>query len=282
MMQQHLNTFIREALEEDIRQGDITSLACISKSSRSSAKLLVKDTGMIAGVELAKIIFQYLDPEIEFNIFIEDGSYVKFGDVVFEVQGYTQDLLKGERLVLNTMQRMSGIATLSSRYAVEVEDLKTVILDTRKTTPLNRAIEKWAVRIGGCQNYRDGLFDRFMIKDNHIKACGGITKAVLAVRKYMISNKMEDYAITVEVRNLEELEELLICGQIHRIMLDNFELPLLQEAVDMIGGRFEIEASGGVHLETVRKIALTGVDFISVGALTHSAGSLDLSLKIKD
>jgi nicotinate-nucleotide pyrophosphorylase (carboxylating) len=277
-----LDDFIRLGLEEDIQKGDITSEACIPATKTSRAILKVKDDGVIAGVELAKKIFQYVNPSIEFQSLTTDGSYVKFGDIAFEVRGNTRDLLKTERLVLNAMQRMSGIATLSAQFAAEVEGYPVKILDTRKTGPLNRFIEKWAVRIGGCYNYRDGLYDWYMIKDNHIEACGSITKAIKAVHKYIEQHPENQTGITIEVKNLEELDEVMQIGKVQRIMMDNFELPLLAEAVAIVGKRFETEASGGVSLETVRKIAMTGVDFISVGALTHSAGSLDLSLKIQD
>jgi nicotinate-nucleotide pyrophosphorylase (carboxylating) len=259
----NLQKYIQDSLEEDIAQGDITSEACISDTSRSRAKLLVKDDGILSGVAFAKHVFHQVDPSM-----------------VFEIEGKTQDLLKTERLVLNVMQRMSGISTLSYRYASELQGLSTKILDTRKTTPLNRYIEKWAVRIGGCYNYRNGLYDRYMIKDNHIEACGSISKSIKAVLKHQEETNRKDYEITIEVKNLVELEEVLNIGKINRIMFDNFEIPLLKEAILMTEKRFETEASGGVNLETLRQIALTGVDFISVGALTHSAGSLDLSLKI--
>lgn len=275
-----LDKFIDEALYEDVRDGDHTSLACIPADLKKKAKLLVKDEGVIAGVEFAERVFRKLDPDTVFTKYIEDGSDVKYGDIAFEVTANAQALLKGERLVLNTMQRMSGISTMSSRFAVEVEGLPVKVLDTRKTTPLLRFIEKWAVRIGGCTNYRDGLYDWIMIKDNHVDACGSISKAIDKVHEYLQENQL-DLGITVEVRNLVELYEVLDKGGITRIMLDNFELPLLREAVATIKGRFESEASGGVTLQTVRKIAETGVDFVSVGALTHSAGCLDLSLKIQ-
>ena len=276
---QQMKQFITDALYEDVHSGDHTSLACIPADLVKNARLLVKDTGVIAGVEFAQMVFKSLDPNAEFKIHIQDGEDVNFGDVAFEIKANAQALLKGERLVLNTMQRMSGIATMSSRFAVEVEDLPVTILDTRKTTPLLRFIEKWAVRIGGCQNYRDGLYDWIMIKDNHVDACGSHTKAIDKVHEYLNANNL-NLGITVEVRNLVELHEVLDKGGITRIMLDNFELPILAEAVATINKRFETEASGGVNLNTVRKIAETGVDYISVGALTHSAGCLDLSLKI--
>jgi nicotinate-nucleotide pyrophosphorylase (carboxylating) len=274
-----LDKFITDALAEDIGSGDHTSLACIDPDSRTKAKLLVKDIGNIAGVDFSKKVFEKLDPKASFDIKIEDGKDIHYGDIVFFVECNTQALLKAERLVLNAMQRMSGIATLSSRFAFEIEDTNTKILDTRKTTPLLRFLEKWAVRIGGCYNYRFGLYDWIMIKDNHIDACGGIKNAIEQSNKYL-KDKNLDLNITVEVRNLVELYEVLEVGNVKRIMLDNFEIPLLTEAVQIIDKRFETEASGGVTLQTVRNIAMTGVDFISSGALTHSAGSLDLSLKL--
>lgn len=274
-----LDQFITDALHEDVQDGDHTSLACINPNDTSKARLLVKDVGVIAGVELAEYIFQKVDPNMKFTTHIQDGTDIKYGDIVFEVECNSQALLKGERLVLNTMQRLSGISTLASRFAIEVEDLPVKILDTRKTTPLLRFLEKWAVRIGGCTNYRDGLYDWIMIKDNHIDASGGISEAIVSVNKYL-KEKDTAMGITVEVRNLVELHKVLNTGGVTRIMLDNFELPILREAVATIGNKYETEASGGVTLKTVRKIAETGVDYISVGALTHSAGSLDLSLKV--
>ena len=211
---------------------------------------------------------------------IDDGAQIKYGDIAFEVTTLSQTLLKGERLVLNTMQRLSGVSTMSRKFADIVSDLPVTILDTRKTTPLMRFLEKWAVRIGGCTNYRDGLYDWIMIKDNHVDASGGIDKAIRSVKNYLAEHK-KNLGITVEVRNIEELNIVLEEGGITRIMLDNFELETLREAVKIIDKRFQAEASGGVNLNTVRAIAETGVDYISVGALTHSAGSLDLSLKIE-
>ncbi|MBK6363774.1 MAG: carboxylating nicotinate-nucleotide diphosphorylase [Saprospiraceae bacterium] len=275
----YIDWFIKMALDEDIKDGDHTSLACIPADSRSKAKLLVKDDGVIAGVSLAKTIFKKLDPDCFFEEIISDGQDIKYGDIAFYVECNSRALLQGERLVLNIMQRMSGIASLSNRFAFEVEGLPVTILDTRKTTPLLRLLEKWAVKIGGCSNYRIGLYDWIMIKDNHIDACGGITKAIDAVHQYL-EKTQKNLKITVEVRNLLELEEVLQRGGINRIMFDNFELPILREAVAHVNKNFETEASGGVNLSTVRKIAQTGVDFISVGALTHSAGTLDLSLKV--
>ena len=279
MDQALIEDFIKTALAEDVGSGDHTSNACINETSIATARLLVKEPGVIAGVELASHIFRYVDPKATLKVNIEDGADVNVGDIVFHVTCNTRALLLAERLVLNTMQRMSAIATLSSRYACEVEGMDVKILDTRKTTPRIRFIEKWAVRIGGCSNYRNGLYDWIMIKDNHVDASGGITAAIHKVQAYL--NDLDlDLGITVEVRNLVELHEALSVGKITRIMLDNFELPLLAEAVATVNGRFETEASGGVTLQTVRAYAKTGVDFISVGALTHSSGSLDLSLKI--
>jgi len=279
MNQELLREFVRAGIQEDVGPGDHTSLACIPEGSRSRARLLVKDIGIIAGIEVAKAIFEELDPDSTFEVFIQDGDEVFVGDEVFHVTCNTRALLMAERLALNTMQHMSGIATLSSQFAAEVSDLPVTILDTRKTTPLMRFLEKRAVAIGGCTNYRSGLYDWVMIKDNHIDACGSISDAIDSVHDYLNRKKL-DLGITVEVRNLVELHEVLEKGGITRIMFDNFELPILREGVATVDGRFETEASGGVNLHTVRKIALTGVDYISVGALTHSAAHLDLSLKV--
>lgn len=276
-----LDAFIRQALAEDTGSGDHTSLACIPADSISRGFLLVKEPGVLAGVEVARRTFELVAPEAVFTQLIEDGSDVSAGEKAFEVECNTRILLGVERVILNTMQRMSGIATLSNRFHFEVEDLPVTILDTRKTTPLIRFLEKWAVRLGGCTNYRDGLYDRFLIKDNHIEACGSVQAAMEGVLAYRQANHLEHLGITIEVRNLVELYAALEVGQMDRIMLDNFELPLLREAVDIVAGQYETEASGGVNIHNVRKIALTGVNFISVGALTHSAVGLDLSLKIR-
>lgn len=272
-------SFIKSAIAEDVGSGDHTSEACIPADSRSSARLIFKDHGVLAGVELAEMIFKYLDPTSEIKILINDGTDVAYGEIVFEIECNTRALLMGERLALNAMQRMSSIATLSNRFAFEVEGLPVKILDTRKTTPLIRHLEKWAVSIGGCDNYRFGLYDWIMIKDNHTDACGGITQAIDRVQEYFKVNQMQ-LPITIEVRNLMELEEVMNRGDITRIMLDNFELPLLAEAVQVVGKKYETEASGGINLRNVRRTAETGVDFVSVGALTHSAGSMDMSLKV--
>ncbi len=271
--------FIKNGLKEDIGEGDHTSLACINPDSRSIARLLIKDAGVVAGVELAKQIIEYVDETAQFKQLIGDGESVNYGDEVFHVECNSLALLKAERLLLNSMQRMSGIATLSNHFVFEVEDLPVKILDTRKTTPLIRFLEKWAVRIGGCHNYRDGLYDWIMIKDNHIDACGGIPAAINKVNNYLKENEL-DLGITIEVRNLMELYEVMGVGKVNRVMIDNFDLPILREAVHIVGDKFETEASGGITINTVRKIAQTGVDFISVGALTHSAQSMDMSLKV--
>jgi len=276
---QVITDFITAGLQEDIREGDHTSLATISADSRSRAALKVKDYGIIAGVELAERIFKHLDPTATLSINKPDGSDAVYGQVAFEVEANTRALLQCERLVLNSMQRMSGIATLSGRFAFEVGDLPVKVLDTRKTTPLIRFLEKWAVKIGGCDNYRWGLYDWMMIKDNHVDAAGGIKSAIERAHAYL-KEKGLNLSITVEVRNLVEVEEVLNIGGVTRIMFDNFELPILHEAVAIVNKRFETEASGGVTLFNVRKFAQTGVDFVSAGALTHSAQPLDLSLKI--
>lgn len=274
-----LKDFIVRGLAEDVGEGDHTSLACIPSEQVSRAKLLVKDKGVISGIAIAKNIFKYLDPEAEVDVLLEDGSDVKYGDIAFFLQCNTQALLKGERLALNTMQRLSGISTLSRKFRDEVSDLDVKILDTRKTTPLLRFLEKWAVRIGGCYNYRDGLYDWIMIKDNHIDAAGSIKKAIEKANTYLNEKNLQ-LGITVEVRNLKELEEALDAGNITRIMLDNFDIDDIKKALIRIDGQYESEVSGGVRLNAVRHLAETGVDFISAGALTHSASSLDLSLKI--
>ena len=274
-----INNFIDRALEEDVGSGDHTSFACIDADSKDRAKLLVKDAGVIAGVELAQIAFERVDPDAQFEQIKGDGDSVSFGDIAFYVHCNTRALLKVERIVLNTMQRMSGIATLSNRFKFEVGDTNVKVLDTRKTTPLVRFLEKWAVYLGGCNNYRFGLYDCFMIKDNHVDACGSHTEAINRVVQYQKDKGLE-LGVTVEVRNLNELNEVLDVGNVTRIMLDNFELPILKEAIGVVDGRFETEASGGITIQTVRRVAQTGVDYISVGALTHSAQSLDMSLKV--
>jgi nicotinate-nucleotide pyrophosphorylase (carboxylating) len=277
--EQQITEFITAGLHEDVRDGDHTSLACIPADSRSRAVLKIKDYGTLAGVELAERIFRHVDPTHSIRIHKRDGDDAVYGQVAFEVEGNTRALLQAERLVLNSMQRMSGIATLANRFAFEVGDLPVRVLDTRKTTPLIRFLEKWAVKIGGCDNYRWGLYDWIMIKDNHVDAAGGVRQAIERAHDYQQANNLQ-LGITVEVRNLVEVHEVLEVGGVTRIMFDNFEIPILAEAVATVEKRFETEASGGISLQTVRKYALTGVDYVSVGALTHSAQPLDLSLKI--
>lgn len=276
---QDIQNFIIAGLNEDIREGDHTSLATIPAAKRDRAVLKIKDYGVLAGVELAQDIIRHLDPTATIHLNKKDGDDVLFGDVAFEVEGQTRALLQAERLLLNTMQRMSGIATLASRFAFEVADLPVKVLDTRKTTPLIRFLEKWAVKIGGCENYRWGLYDWMMIKDNHVDAAGGIRSAIERAHQYQQIKDL-DLSITVEVRNLVEVEEVLETGGISRIMFDNFEVAILREAVALVGKRFETEASGGITLYNVRRFAQTGVDYVSTGAITHSAQPLDLSLKI--
>ncbi len=273
-----LNRIIDNAIIEDIGDGDHSSQACIPKTAVGKAQLLVKDEGVIAGVDIAQKVFKRFDANINIEILIKDGAKVKPGDVAFIVEGKVLDLLKAERLVLNIMQRMSGIATSTNIYVNRLEGLHTRVLDTRKTTPGLREIEKLAVKIGGGVNHRIGLYDMVMLKDNHIDFAGGIEKAINAVKKYLAEiNK--DLKIEVEVRNFIELDEVLKVGGIHRIMLDNFTPQETAKAVKLIDGRFETESSGGITLDTLRDYAECGVDYISVGALTHHIKSLDLSLK---
>ena len=274
-----LHEFIRHGLAEDIGEGDHTSMACIRPTRVSKAKLLIKDDGIIAGVEIARRIFKELAVGADFEVSIPDGSLVKPGDIAFHVTCPTRALLMGERLALNTMQRMSAIATISSLFAQEVEGLNVKVLDTRKTTPGLRFLEKEAVRMGGCDNYRFGLYDWIMIKDNHVDACGSIPLAIDRVHDYLKKTN-KALGITIEVRNLVELQTVLDHGGVTRIMMDNFEVPILEEAVQMVDGRFETEASGGITLHNVRSYAETGVNYVSSGALTHSAGTMDMSLKI--
>ena len=279
MKDTYIEDFIELALKEDVGEGDHTSLACVPPDQTSKAQLLIKEPGVIAGIRIAERVFKKVDPAMEFVQLIEDGTDVVAGDIAFTVTCSSQALLKAERLALNLMQHMSGIATLSNRYKFEVEDLPVTLLDTRKTTPLLRIFEKEAVRLGGNTNYRMGLYDRFRIKDNHIDACGGVKEAIDKIKAYK-KEKGIDLPITVEVRNLVELYQVLEVGEVDRIMLDNFEPRLLAEAVTAIDGRFETEASGGINIHNVREMAKTGVQFISIGALTHSAPNMDMSLKV--
>lgn len=276
-----LQAFVKAGLAEDVRDGDHTSLACIPAHNRDRAKLLVKQDGIIAGIRVAKAVLEAVDSSYTIEQLKQDGDAVVYGDVAFWVECNSRALLQAERLLLNTMQRMSGIATMSRAFMDAVAGLPVQILDTRKTTPLLRFLEKEAVRLGGATNYRYGLYDRIMIKDNHTDASGGIENAVNRAVDYLQANN-KALEITVEVRNLEELNTLLRVGKgkVQRVMLDNFSIDLMREAVGIIGTQMEIEASGGVSLKTVRAIAETGVNFISAGALTHSAGCLDMSLKV--
>ncbi len=269
---------IRNAIEEDCGDGDHTSLSTIPQGTRGKMKLLVKEKGILAGVRIALMVFRQTDPELQVEVLIRDGSRISPGDVVFTVEGNVHSMLKAERLVLNFMQRMSGIATQTRQYADAVEGTGAQILDTRKTTPNMRSFEKEAVMIGGGNNHRFGLYDMILVKDNHVDFAGGIDASIRRVRAYL-DTLGKDLRIEIEVRNLEELKQVLQTGQVHRIMLDNFSPMLLREAVKMIGGRFETEASGGITLKNIREVAECGVDYISVGALTHQIHSLDLSLK---
>lgn len=273
-----INIIIANAIREDVGGGDHSSLACIPEDAQGKAKLLVKDEGIIAGVEFARQIFEYVDPGLKMDIKIEDGSQVSYGDICFYVSGNSLSILKAERLVLNSMQRMSAIATKTNKYVVQLEGTGTKILDTRKTTPGIRALEKWAVKIGGGENHRFALYDMIMLKDNHIDFCGGITKAIEQTKQYLKENS-HDLKIIVEARNLEEIEEILQSDGVYRILIDNFNYEDTRKAVEMIGDKCLTESSGGITLETVRKYAECGVDYISSGALTHSVYNMDLSLK---
>lgn len=274
------NRFIQQALEEDVREGDHTSLSCVRPDASGAAQLLIKDTGILAGIELAEKIFRYLDESATLKFFLKDGDHIHQGQIAFELYGNSRSILAGERLALNCMQRMSGIATLTQEYVKRVEGFKVKILDTRKTTPLFRTAEKWAVRIGGGENHRFGLFDMILIKDNHVDYAGGIVNAIESVKKYLTEKNLS-LRIEIEARTLNDVELILKTGNVNRIMLDNFSPGNLASAIEIIAGRFETEASGGVTLNTVRDIAATGVDYISVGTLTHSYRSLDMSLKAK-
>ncbi len=273
-----IKDFVALAIEEDIKDGDHSALACIPYDARGKAKLLVKEEGIIAGIAVAKEIFKAFDESIVFEQVLNDGDFVKHGDIAFYIEGYSQKLLSSERLVLNIMQRMSAIATLTNKFVVEIGDLPTKILDTRKTTPLIRFLEKQAVKIGGGENHRMGLYDMVMLKDNHIDFAGGIENAIIKTKTYLADNNL-DLKIEIETRNLLEVEEILFIGGVDRIMLDNFSHEDMRIAVKLIDGNYETEASGGIKLSTVRSYAECGVDYISSGALTHSVHNLDLSLK---
>ncbi|MFD0862437.1 carboxylating nicotinate-nucleotide diphosphorylase [Sungkyunkwania multivorans] len=276
--QEELRLIISNAIREDVGDGDHSSLACIPADAVGKAKLLVKDEGIIAGVEFAKMVFNYVDADMKVETLIDDGTAVKYGDIVFYVEGRSQSILKAERLVLNAMQRMSAIATKTNRFVKLLEGTKTKILDTRKTTPGIRALEKWAVKIGGGENHRFALYDMIMLKDNHIDFCGGITQAIEKTKGYL-KEKGLDIKIIVEARNLKEIEEILRSEGVYRILIDNFNYVDTRKAVAMIGDRCLTESSGGINEDTAAEYAKCGVDFISSGALTHSVYNMDLSLK---
>lgn len=273
-----IDEIIIKALREDIGEGDHTSLSTIPANAQGKARLLIKEDGVLAGVDVARKVFYHTDDRIQFNQFIEDGSRVKKGDVAFEVTGNSISLLTAERTALNFMQRMSGIATQTRLMVDAIEDLPTRILDTRKTTPLLRELEKMAVRLGGGYNHRIGLYDMILIKDNHVDFAGGIANAITACHDYL-HHKGLRLNIEIETRNLDEVKHVLEHGGVQRIMLDNFSFEMLREAVQLIGKEYETEASGGINLQTIRQYAECGVDFISVGSLTHHINSLDMSLK---
>lgn len=272
------NEFIRASFLEDVGEGDHTSLATIPSDSKAKAKLIVKEEGILAGIEIAKEILSLPEINLNYTIFIQDGTPVVKGDIAFTVEGKVHSILKAERLLLNIMQRMSGIATITAKYVKEIEGTKTKLLDTRKTTPLLREFEKAAVRIGGGFNHRFGLYDMILIKDNHVDYSGGVKNAISNTLNYLKEKNLA-LPIEIETRNLEEVKQVLEIGNVNRIMLDNYSPQLICEALMLINGKYETEASGGITLNNIREYALTGVDYISVGALTHSVKSLDLSLK---
>lgn len=273
-----LREFILNSLAEDLGDGDHSSLACIPATASGKAKLLIKERGVLAGMRVAEELFFVVDKDLKFEPVLADGTSIDPGDIAFYLSGRQQSILKSERLVLNIMQRMSGIATSTSEYAGKLAGLKTVILDTRKTTPGFRFLEKEAVRIGGGMNHRMGLFDMIMLKDNHIDYAGGIEKAIQKTKEYLEKNNL-DLKVEIEARSLVDVRKIISCGGIDRIMFDNFSVEETDIAVREIGGRYETESSGGINLSTIRSYAECGVDFISVGALTHQIKSLDMSLK---
>jgi len=276
--QEEIDLIIANAIREDVGDGDHSSLSCIPSEAKGKAKLLVKDKGVIAGVEFAKQVFAHVDENMTIETLIEDGSNVNYGDIVFYVEGASQSILKAERLVLNAMQRMSAIATKTKQFVDLLEGTGTKILDTRKTTPGIRALEKWAVKIGGGENHRFALYDMIMLKDNHIDFAGGVTKAINKTKTYL-KNTNRDLKIIVEARSLEEIEEILKSDCVYRILIDNFNYENTRKAVALIGDKCLTESSGGINEKTVRKYAECGVDYISSGALTHSVYNMDLSLK---
>ena len=272
-----IDEIIEQALKEDVGDGDHTSLSTIPYDATGSAQLMIKEDGIVAGVDIARQVFKKVDTGLRFEIHIKDGSEVKKGDIVFRVEGRSVSILTAERLALNFMQRMSGIATFTRKMADRIAGLPVKILDTRKTTPLLRELEKYAVRMGGGENHRMGLYDMIMIKDNHIDFAGGIQQAIDSTHNYLKKHG-KNLKIEIEVRNFDELQQVLNHGGIDRVMLDNFTPEDLKKAVEMIAGKYETEASGGINLDTIRLYAETGVDYISVGALTHQIKSLDMSL----
>lgn len=276
--QKEIALIITNAIREDVGDGDHSSLACIPDSGTGKAKLLVKDEGIIGGIEFAKQVFEYVDPNLKIETRIADGTPVKYGDIAFYVSGSSQSILKAERLVLNAMQRMSAIATKTKSYVQLLDGTSTKILDTRKTTPGIRALEKWAVKIGGGENHRFALYDMIMLKDNHIDFAGGITQAIQKTRQYLLDTN-RSLKIIVEARNLKEVEEILQSEGVYRILLDNFNYEDTKKAVALIGDRCLTESSGGINENTIRHYAECGVDYISSGALTHSVHNMDLSLK---
>jgi len=277
-LETELQLIIQNGIREDVGEGDHSSLACIPPSAKGKAKLLVKEDGIIAGVAFAKMIFEYVDPTLNIETFMDDGTPVKKGDVVFHVSGSSQSILKAERLVLNSMQRMSAIATKTKKYVDLLEGTNTQILDTRKTTPGFRACEKWAVKIGGGENHRFALYDMIMLKDNHNDFAGGITLAIAKTKAYL-KEKNLDLKIIVEARNLDEVKEIIENQGIYRILIDNLDFENTRKAVELIGDKCQTESSGNINENTIRNYADCGVNYISSGALTHSIYNMDLSLK---
>jgi len=276
--QKELQLIIANAVREDIGPGDYSSLACIPEEATGKAKLLVKADGIIAGIEFAKMVFEFVDTNMQFDALLKDGDSVKYGDIAFYISGKSQSILKAERLVLNAMQRMSAIATKTATFVKKLKGTKTKILDTRKTTPGIRALEKWAVRIGGGVNHRFALYDMIMLKDNHIDFAGGVSQAIKKTKSYLKKHKL-DLKIIVEARDLDEIQQILKEGGVHRILIDNFNYKNTKKAVALIGDQCQTESSGGINLKTLKPYAACGVDFISSGALTHSVYNMDLSLK---
>lgn len=275
-----LDFLIKNALEEDIGDGDNSTLCCIDADAKGKAILKIKEEGILAGIEVAETIFKYVEPAVLFTAYKKDGDKMQFGEIAFEVQAKVHTILSCERLVLNCMQRMSGIATLTRQYVDKLKGYSTKLLDTRKTTPNFRLLEKEAVRIGGGTNHRFGLYDMIMLKDNHIDYCGGIEKAIAKANTY-VQQKNLDLKIEIETRSLDDVKKVIQVGKVHRIMLDNFTPQQIEKALKIINGKYETEASGGINLENIQEYAATGVDYISSGAIIHQAKSLDLSLKAR-